>query len=82
MAKVLLRRLTPVLVAATAAAVLVGCSTSEPPTTTAESVSATESTAPSVTLTPALDHLHGLHLGADGTVLAGSHTGLGRVCLM
>lgn len=27
-------------------------------------------------LTPALDHLHGLHLGADGTILAGTHTGL------
>ncbi|WP_308206007.1 F510_1955 family glycosylhydrolase [Mycolicibacterium fallax] len=27
-------------------------------------------------LTPALDHVHGLHLDAQGTVLAGTHTGL------
>ncbi|GAD83383.1 hypothetical protein [Nocardia asteroides] len=25
---------------------------------------------------PALDHLHGLHLAVDSTLLAGTHTGL------
>ncbi len=27
-------------------------------------------------LSPELDHLHGLHVDADGTVLAGTHSGL------
>lgn len=32
--------------------------------------------APHVALVPPLDHVHGLHLDAQGTVLAGTHTGL------
>ncbi|MCZ4569882.1 F510_1955 family glycosylhydrolase [Rhodococcus erythropolis] len=31
---------------------------------------------PGVELTPELDHLHGLHIDADGTILAGTHRGL------
>lgn len=31
---------------------------------------------PGTALEPALDHLHGLHLDANGVVLAGTHTGL------
>lgn len=32
-----------------------------------------------VALDPPLDHLHGLHLDADGAVLAGTHTGIFRI---
>lgn len=64
-----------VLVAA-ALTVLVGCSTQQPGTTPTRSGSVPTAEVPAVALTPALDHLHGLHLGADGTILAGTHTGL------
>lgn len=69
---------TRVIVPVAAFAVLAGCSTGEQPTTTpaGPASSAAASSVPGVALTPALDHLHGLHLDADGTVLAGTHTGL------
>ena len=72
-----LRRWAHVLAPVAAMVVLAGCSSGEQPTTAAGSGSATaESSVPGVTLSPALDHLHGLHLDADGAVLAGTHTGL------
>lgn len=66
------------LVPLAALVVLTGCSTAPQPDTT-PAVPASSTATPSVrgvTLTPALDHLHGLHLDEDGTVLAGTHTGL------
>ncbi|RVW03688.1 F510_1955 family glycosylhydrolase [Rhodococcus spongiicola] len=53
-----------------AALVLVGCSGAGQPTTPEPA------TAPAVALDTALTHVHGLHVRADGTVLAGTHTGL------
>lgn len=64
------------LTAVAALTVLVGCSTQQPATTPTRSGTVPVSEVPAVTLTPALDHLHGLHRGADGTILAGTHTGL------
>lgn len=64
-------------IAATALAVA-GCTggtqaTSDAETTTAPVVNPRLTTMP---LSPELDHLHGLHVDADGTVLAGTHSGL------
>ncbi|WP_280504227.1 F510_1955 family glycosylhydrolase [Nocardia farcinica] len=55
-------------------AVLTGCTTTGQPAST--TVPTAPSPVPGVGLTPALDHVHGLHLTADNTVLAGTHTGL------
>ncbi len=52
--------------------VLTGCSTREQPTSPPPSATSAES----ATLTPELDHLHALHIRADGTILAGTHTGV------
>ncbi len=46
-----------------------GCSSPDPTPPRTPSV-------PTVQLTPELHHLHGLHINAQGTVLAGTHTGL------
>ncbi|WP_016934945.1 F510_1955 family glycosylhydrolase [Rhodococcus sp. R1101] len=64
------------LTAVAALTVLVGCSTQQPASAPTSLGSAPAPEVPTVALTPALDHLHGLHLGADGTILAGTHTGL------
>ncbi|WP_068163741.1 F510_1955 family glycosylhydrolase [Rhodococcus phenolicus] len=48
---------------------LAGCSSPDPTPPRTPSV-------PTVQLTPELHHLHGLHINAQGTVLAGTHTGL------
>jgi hypothetical protein len=63
----LARTLLPVL-AATALTVA-GCSTGT-------DAAAADDTVPSVDFSTELTHLHGLHLGADGAVVAGTHTGL------
>ncbi|WP_280461182.1 F510_1955 family glycosylhydrolase [Nocardia carnea] len=64
------RALAPLL----ALTVLAGCSTTDQTATTP--LPTTPASVPGVELTPPLDHLHGLHLAADGTILAGTHTGL------
>lgn len=51
--------------------VLAGCSSQSE-----ERPQAANSNGPSVKLNPEINHLHGLHINADGTVLAGTHTGL------
>ncbi len=56
--------------------VLAGCSTTDRPTTAPGPTTLVPASVPGVALTPPLDHLHGLHLAADGTTLAGTHTGL------
>lgn len=57
---------------------LAACSTAPPPS--APTMKAPASTAspsvPGVALTPPLAHVHGLHLDANATLLAGTHTGL------
>lgn len=60
-----LRILLPSLIAA---ATLVGCSSPAP--------TGGAAAPPPVEFTSSLAHVHGLHVDADGTVLAGSHTGL------
>ncbi|MFM1725605.1 sialidase family protein [Rhodococcus sp. PAM 2766] len=65
------------LIAAAALAVA-GCtsgtqSTADAETTTTPVINPRLTTMP---LSPELDHLHGLHVDADGTVLAGTHSGL------
>ncbi|MBF6097704.1 exo-alpha-sialidase [Nocardia cyriacigeorgica] len=65
------RALAPVL----ALSVLAGCSTDQTATTPVPTTPVSASV-PGVELTPPLDHLHGMHLAADGTILAGTHTGL------
>lgn len=62
---------------AAAALLVAGCSSPE----TSDAVTAATAppgavTAPNVPLAPALDHIHGLAVDADGTVLAGTHSGL------
>ncbi|MCK0093467.1 F510_1955 family glycosylhydrolase [Rhodococcus pyridinivorans] len=69
-----LRRWARALVPVAAVVVLAGCATGEQSTTTTEPAGASE--VPGTALAPALDHLHGLHLDADGVVLAGTHSGL------
>ncbi|GAB88752.1 F510_1955 family glycosylhydrolase [Gordonia rhizosphera] len=66
-----------------AVVIVAGCgSESSAPTTsgvaTAPGVAtgAGDAAAARIALTPALDHVHGLHVDADGTVLAGTHSGL------
>ncbi|RVW04264.1 F510_1955 family glycosylhydrolase [Rhodococcus xishaensis] len=59
-----------VSVLSAAALLLVGCSEAGQPTTQEHA------TAPAVALDTALTHVHGIHVRADGTVLAGTHTGL------
>ena len=66
------RALAPLI----AVTVLVGCSATEQTATTSIPPTPAPVSAPGVALTPPLDHLHGLHLTADATVLAGTHTGL------
>ncbi|WP_396275743.1 F510_1955 family glycosylhydrolase [Gordonia sp. AC31] len=53
--------------------VLIGCSTEEQPTSPPPPATSAEM---ATTLTPELDHLHALHIRADGTILAGTHTGV------
>lgn len=53
--------------------VLSGCATQEQPTSPPPPATSPERVA---TLTPELDHLHALHIRADGTILAGTHTGV------
>ncbi|AUM19230.1 MULTISPECIES: F510_1955 family glycosylhydrolase [Rhodococcus] len=68
-------RLSGAVSALAAAALLVaGCSSAE--TSSAATAPSGALTAPSVTLAPALDHVHGLAVDAAGTVLAGTHSGL------
>lgn len=50
--------------------VLAGCSSQTDESTTPDAA------VPAVELRSELTHLHGLHVGADGTVLAGTHTGI------
>lgn len=59
---------------AVAAVIVVGCATDDPPgrLPPAPGTAATTATA----LSPLLTHLHGLHVSADRTLLAGTHTGL------
>ncbi|MFD6859179.1 glycoside hydrolase [Rhodococcus pyridinivorans] len=77
MSSFLLRRWARVLVPVAAVVVLAGCATGEQSTTPADADSPTPaSEVPGTALEPALDHLHGLHLDADGVILAGTHTGL------
>ena len=72
-----LRRWARVLVPVAAVIVLAGCASGEQPAVSAGSTSsAVASEVPGTALEPALDHLHGLHLDANGVVLAGTHTGL------
>ncbi|MBF6094967.1 exo-alpha-sialidase [Nocardia cyriacigeorgica] len=66
------RALAPLL----ALTVLAGCSNTDQPATTPVPTTPVRSSVPGVELTPPLDHLHGLHLTADETILAGTHTGL------
>lgn len=58
--------------------VLAACSTTSPPPvpTVQEPASGAFPSVPAVALTPPFDHVHGLHVDAQGTVLAGTHTGL------
>lgn len=58
--------------------VMLAACTSPPPSAPTLQEPASRATPPAtrVALTPALDHVHGLHLDAQGTVLAGTHTGL------
>ncbi len=51
--------------------VLTGCSTQERPTSSPPPAAPAQTT-----LTPELDHLHALHIRDDGTILAGTHTGV------
>lgn len=63
---------------AAAALAVAGCTGSSPTTADAETTT-TPVVNPRLTtmqLNPELDHLHGLHVDADGTVLAGTHSGL------
>lgn len=66
------RALAPLL----ALTVLAGCSVTDQTATTPVPTTPVSASVPGVALTPPLDHLHGLHLAADGTILAGTHTGL------
>ena len=50
--------------------VLAGCSSEADETTTPDAA------VPAVDFSSELSHLHGLHVGDDGTVLAGTHTGI------
>lgn len=63
---------------AAAALAVAGCTSSSPTPADAETTT-TPVVNPRLTtmqLNPELDHLHGLHVDADGTVLAGTHSGL------
>src|SRR5690606_24099915 len=66
------RALAPLL----ALTVLAGCSNTDQPATTPVPTTPVRSSVPGIELTPPLDHLHGLHLTADETILAGTHTSL------
>lgn len=57
------------------ASALIATACSSPQQTPAPESGDASSTA-GTALTPALDHVHGLHLDAEGRVLAGTHTGL------
>lgn len=73
-------RLSGAVSALAAAALLVaGCSSSG--NSGAVTAPSGAVAAPKVTLTPALDHVHGLAVDAAGTVLAGTHSGLVAVDL-
>ncbi|PBC35440.1 glycosyl hydrolase [Rhodococcus sp. ACS1] len=65
-------RITRTLLPAGIAALLVlaGCSSR------AEETTKPDAAVPVVDFSSELSHLHGLHVGADGTVLAGTHTGI------
>lgn len=67
-AKRIARIATPTAVAAVLA--LAGCSSSSGDTRKSDA------SVPTVELRSELSHLHGLHVDADGTVVAGTHTGL------
>ncbi|WP_024795010.1 F510_1955 family glycosylhydrolase [Tomitella biformata] len=75
------RRALAALAVPLAAIVLASCaSAQESPDGEAGPGSASAGSATAqVVLDPPLDHLHGLHLGADGAVLAGTHTGVFEV---
>ncbi|WP_430332284.1 F510_1955 family glycosylhydrolase [Rhodococcus sp. ACT016] len=60
----------------TAAALLVGGCTSEPQSEAETSTPPIDPRRATIALNPELDHLHGLHVDADGSVLAGTHSGL------
>ncbi|NKR25602.1 exo-alpha-sialidase [Rhodococcus hoagii] len=66
----------PLIVAAALA--VAGCTTDTKTTADAESTTppAPNPRLTTMPLSPELDHLHGLHVDADGTVLAGTHSGL------
>ncbi|WP_038170264.1 F510_1955 family glycosylhydrolase [Tomitella biformata] len=64
-----------------AAVVLASCASAQdaPPEEAGPGSASAHSASAQVALDPPLDHLHGLHLDADGTVLAGTHTGMFEV---
>lgn len=64
------RKVTGAVSALAAGALIAGCSSP------AAAPVAPGDTAPSVALAPSLDHVHGLHVDAAGTVLVGTHSGL------
>ncbi|MEV0946841.1 F510_1955 family glycosylhydrolase [Rhodococcus sp. NPDC049939] len=69
------RRFTRTLLPFTATAlVLAGCSSQDE--ATGLDATGPDGTVPVLDFTSELSHLHGLHVDGDGTVLAGTHTGL------
>ncbi|QTJ70616.1 exo-alpha-sialidase (plasmid) [Rhodococcus sp. ZPP] len=65
-------RITRTLLPTAAAALLLltGC------TSGADEATKPDTSVPTVDFNPELSHVHGLHVGKDGTVLAGTHTGI------
>lgn len=71
-----LRPCARILLPFAALTVLTGCTTGQPLTTPTPTTPIPGLSATGIALRPALDHLHGLHLSPDATVLAGTHSGL------
>ncbi|HEY9313817.1 exo-alpha-sialidase [Williamsia sp.] len=71
------RRILPMAVLGAATLILVGCTTGDPAgNSTRQPPSPTGAPIEAAALSPPLTHLHGLHVTADQTLLAGTHTGL------
>ena len=67
-------RVLAILAAAAVAAT--ACASSTPDTQEPAAATVSAPTVPATPLSPQLDHMHGLHQIADGTLVAGTHTGL------